>query len=91
MANIPIDGLFINADSGFDSKDFRNICAGKEVFANVDFNTGNGELDNDNLLDEELYNERYSIERSRCNIGKNCVLYFLYTLTTQATYLHCLI
>lgn len=34
------------------------------VFTNVDFNTGNGELDNNNLLDEELYNERYSIERS---------------------------
>lgn len=64
MSNIPSDGLFVNADSGFDSKDFRNICASKGVFANVDFNTRNGELDNDNLLDEELYHERYSIERS---------------------------
>lgn len=64
MANIPIDGLFVNADSGFDSKDFRNICAGKGVFANVDINNRNGGLDNDNLLDEELYDERYSIERS---------------------------
>jgi transposase len=64
MANIPIEGLFVNADSGFDSKDFRNICASKGVFANVDFNTRNGGLGNDNLLDEELYDERYSIERS---------------------------
>lgn len=63
MANITINGLFVNADSGFDSKDFRNMCASKGVFANVDFNTGNGELDNNNLLDKELYNEEYSIER----------------------------
>lgn len=26
QANIPVKGLFLNADSGFDSKDFRKSC-----------------------------------------------------------------
>jgi len=29
-ANIPIGGLFLNADAGFDAKDFRNSCDKKE-------------------------------------------------------------
>lgn len=64
MANIAIDGLFINADAGFDAKEFRTTCADKGVFANVDSNKRNGVVDNDNTLDELLYDERYSIERT---------------------------
>jgi transposase len=64
-ANIALDGLFINADSGFDSKSFRNACFEKGIFANVDFNPRNGEnSEYDFLLDEELYKERFSIERT---------------------------
>jgi len=64
-ANIALDGLFINADSGFDSKEFRQACSEKGIYANVDFNTRNGNNnDEEYLLDEELYKERYSIERT---------------------------
>ena len=51
-ADINLDGLFINADAGFDSKEFRNICFKHGIFANVDFNVRNGEVKDDNLLDE---------------------------------------
>ena len=64
-ADIPLDGLFINADSGFDSKVFRLTCAERGIFANVDFNPRNGENNEyEYLLDDELYKDRYSIERT---------------------------
>jgi len=63
-ANIPVDGLFINADSGFDADIFRTTCLKHGVMANVDFNTRNGQVNDDYLLDEFLYKERYSIERT---------------------------
>jgi transposase len=65
-AGISLDGLFVNADAGFDSKEFRETCSEKGIFANVDFNKRNGAMDEnyDYLLDEMLYYERYSIERT---------------------------
>jgi transposase len=63
-ANIKLDGLFINADAGFDSKEFRETCLKNGIFANVDFNSRNGDINGDKLLDELLYKERYSIERT---------------------------
>jgi hypothetical protein len=64
-ANISLDGLFINADPGFDAKVFRLACYEKGIFANVGFNPRNGENNEyEYLLDEELYKERYSIERT---------------------------
>ena len=64
QADIPVDGLFLNADAGFDSQGFRVECDKKEMIANVDFNKRRGNKDHDLLLDNELYKERYSIERT---------------------------
>jgi Transposase and inactivated derivatives len=64
LVDIKIDGLFVNADAGFDSEEFRNICFKHGIFANVDFNIRNGDDNDDKLLDELLYKERYSIERT---------------------------
>ncbi len=38
QANTPIEGLFLNADAGFDSKKFRLCCEKKETKTNVCFN-----------------------------------------------------
>ena len=55
-AKISLDGLFVNADSGFDCKVFREICSREGIFPNLDFNYRNG---NNNyeyyFLDELLY------------------------------------
>jgi transposase len=64
QANIPIEGLFLNADAGFDSKEFRLCCEKKEINANICFNKRNGDADRDEYFDQELYNERYKIERT---------------------------
>lgn len=64
-AGISVKGLFMNADAGFDSKEFRDCCEKKEINANIYFNRRNGESsDRDEYFDQELYDERYTIERT---------------------------
>ena len=55
--------MFLNADAGFDSKELREKCEIKGIISNFDINKRNSSNDNDNYFDEELYKERYSIER----------------------------
>jgi len=64
-ARISLDGLFVNADSGFDCNVFREICLKEGIFPNVDFNYRNGS-NNDvyYVLDEMLYKKRFTIERT---------------------------
>src|SRR5690606_40612442 len=65
QADISVKGLFLNADAGFDSKEFRNCCERKEIQANICFNKRNGnQADRNEYFDQELYDERYSIERT---------------------------
>lgn len=63
-ANIATDGLFANADGGFDCRAFRCSCLREGIFPNVAFNQRNGEAEEEDMLDELLYKERYSIERT---------------------------
>ena len=65
QSDIAINGLFLNADAGFDSITFRNLCFQKDIIANVDFNKRNSKnIDNQPLLDDELYKERFCVERT---------------------------
>lgn len=43
QANVSVDGLFLNADAGLDSRDFRQACAKKEINGNICFNKRNGD------------------------------------------------
>ena len=64
-SNLSCDSIFLNADAGFDSAEFRKFCDGKNIFANIDFNGRNGQgQQSDCLFDEELYKHRYVIERT---------------------------
>lgn len=64
QTNIPVEGLFLNAEAGFDSKEFRLCCEKKEINTNIYFNKRNGNTDRDEYFDQELYNDRYKIERT---------------------------
>lgn len=64
QANISVEGLFLNADAGFDAKDFRASCESKQINANICFNKRNGNADRDEYFDPQLYKQRYAIERS---------------------------
>jgi len=65
QADISVEGLFLNADAGFDSKNFRDSCDKKEINANVCFNKRNGNTqDREEYFDQDLYDERYAVERT---------------------------
>lgn len=61
-AEIPMEGIFLNADAGFDSKDFRAACASREINANICFNKRNGNTERNEYFDQKLYAERYAVE-----------------------------
>ena len=64
-ADIKTEGLFLNADAGFDSKDFRSACARRDINANICFNKRNGRVDDrDEYFDQDLYDQRYAVERT---------------------------
>lgn len=65
-ANISYDGLFLNADAGFDSERYRSFLESKGIIANIDNNKRNGkDLDADSyFVDDELYKERFAVERT---------------------------
>lgn len=62
-ANISTEGLFLNADAGFDTSEFRLSCASNEIVGNIDVNKRNGQQ-TDYLFDELLYKCRFVIERT---------------------------
>ena len=65
QADISVQGVFLNADAGFDSKNFRQACDKKEINANVCFNKRNGNTqDRDEYFDQDLYDQRYVVERT---------------------------
>ena len=58
-SGISLRYLFMNADSGFDSEEFRLVLEGCDIEANIDFNKRNGEeTDNDTYFDAKLYKRR---------------------------------
>ena len=64
QADIAIDGLFINADAGFDAQKLRDQCDAKGIMANIAQNKRNGDGNDDHYFDELLYEQRYAIERT---------------------------
>ena len=63
-AQIRTDGLFINADSGFDSETFRSVCNKWGIIPKVAFNYRNEETIDEYLLDDLRYKQRFIIERT---------------------------
>jgi len=64
-AEIRVEGLFLNADAAFDSKDFRNFSEQKGIIPNFDRNKRNSKnIDYQYLKDEEVYKERFVVERA---------------------------
>lgn len=63
LSNISTDGLFLNADAGFDTKEFRVSCFKNDIIDNIDKNKRNGE-ENESIFDALLYKQRFVIERT---------------------------
>ncbi|PIF01081.1 MAG: hypothetical protein CR994_03305 [Maribacter sp.] len=64
-AGILVGGLFMNADAGLDSKNFRGACDKKDIHANICPNKRNGNsADRDVYSEKEPYDERHMVERA---------------------------
>lgn len=64
-AEIAVDGLFCDLDAGFDGKELRSALISHGIIPNVCPNPRNGgESKEDWLYDEEMYKERWKIERT---------------------------
>ncbi len=84
QADIPVKGLFLNADAGFDSKAFRGSCNEKEVNAHICFNKRNGNTDRDEYFDQGLYDHRYSVERTNVWVDSYRSLLNRFDTTTES-------
>ena len=62
-SNILTQGLFLNADAGFDTSDFRSYCYSNEIIDNIDQNKRNGSTSG-HIFDDLLYKRRFVIERT---------------------------
>ena len=70
-AGLNLNGLFLNADPGFDSENFRQACQAEGIFPNVKANPRNSSKTKDepyqsgtHIFDEQLYKDRSVIEHS---------------------------
>lgn len=70
-AGIKLEGLFLNADTGFDSQDFCQACQKQEIIANVKSNPRNSSYatsepyqSGTHIFDDELYKDRSVIEHA---------------------------
>lgn len=65
-AGLEVDGLFLNADAGFDSEAFRRLCTELKIEANIAFNPRNGtQAEQYVYFDEELYKRRNVVEQAQ--------------------------
>jgi len=63
LSNIKTEGLFLNADAGFDTHEFRVACFANDIIDNIAFNKRNGG-ESESIFDDLLYEQRFVIERT---------------------------
>lgn len=67
-AGISLKGVFMNADAGFDTEALRQVCEEQEIEANLASNPRNknkaAAVEDYVYFDEDLYQNRYVIERT---------------------------
>ncbi len=65
-SKISVDGLFVNADAGFDSEAFRLACERVGIILNAPRNRRRTKhlADDDTYFDELMYDQRYVVERT---------------------------
>lgn len=65
-AGIAVAGLFLNADSAFDTTELRQACAARHIEANIAHNrrATDWQTDDDTFFDPELYRRRVVVEHA---------------------------
>ena len=92
--NLPIEGIVLNADAGFDIKTFRDLCIEKDILHNIDFNKRNRKQEDkkdDYVFDNELYKNRFCVEQLNAWVdGFKSLIIRYETSTTNWLSLHAL-
>lgn len=84
QAGIETQGLFMNADAGFDSTGFRRLCAEMKIEANIAFNPRNKEPSDDYVyFDEQLFKRRNVIEQANAWLDSFKALLIRYETKAQ--------
>ncbi len=87
-------GLFLNADAGFDTKDFRSLCYTKDIIPNIDKNKRRGIKDKNEdmyVFDKQLYDRRFVVEQLNAWIDGFKTLRVRYETSSQNwMQLHCI-
>ncbi|GAA3976814.1 transposase [Hymenobacter antarcticus] len=65
-ADIPLNGLFLDADSAFDTQEFRQACAERDIEANIARNrrAADWQTEDNTFFDPELYRRRIVVEHA---------------------------
>ena len=83
-AEIEAEGLFLNADAGFDTQQVRAICHQYGIIPNFAFNPRNGsQWDREDYFDELLYKRRLVIEHAFAWLDAYKALLIRYETTTR--------
>lgn len=64
--SLPIKGLVLNADAGFDVASFKQLCEDHDILYNIDQNKRNTKKEADSesyIFDNELYKHRFCVEQ----------------------------
>ncbi len=79
-----LEGLFLNADAGFDVSQFKELCYRKGIIYNIDSNKRNSKKEKEDryCFDNELYIFRFSIEQ--CNAWVDAFRSLLIRFETSA-------
>jgi Transposase and inactivated derivatives len=86
-ANVNLQGVFMNADSGFDAQVLREKCSEKQIEANIEVNERNNkEQQSDKYVcfDELLFKRRFVIERMNAWIDSFKALLIRFETSTKA-------
>lgn len=88
QATIEVAGLFLNADAGFDSKNFRQLCKHHDIVLNAPINKRNRNNINElnYYFDETMYENRYVVERTNAWLDANRSFIIRYD-TTQTSWI----
>ena len=91
--SLTLDGLFLNADAGFDVDALKKLCNLHGIIHNIDENKRNAktEIESDYILDNELYKNRFVVEQCNAWVDNFRSLIVRYATSLQNWYqLNCL-
>ena len=83
--DLPCDGLFLNADSGFDVAKFKELCFVKDIIFNIDKNKRRGKSNDEDtpyVFDNQLYKRRFVVEQLNAWVDGFKTLVLRYETTT---------